>query len=1055
MKKGEYSKINPIKIFLFIIFVFFFTGHIKAEASVQLEFAESAGATYRAPMSLNIAKVLEVDKTKDHWTWEDENGNDYYLEKYLEKKVMCDDGDSWYNSGSEDWAGCLIIAKVDDKNDSIHETRVNTALSEIKKFLSETKVIPGSNLALANKRGLGRLSGSSQIAFIYGIQSLGEPSKNAKNSVYSWFEFFKDLIKGGYSEKLDEFLVNNPNITESDPVVKEIRKILGEEGVIKLISIPGFEHLFEGLRKHAGGEFEIFDILLGMTTNAKLTLYQHFTKIVDATTTNSAIDSVIKNENYKELRELVKDFSIQAKEGLDDDVINTGVIKFNANGYGTAIGSFGLDLWTSHVPTNAQMGEDGKIVPAQCNATSYSAVLTAGSECSLVAYLINSLLSGIYEMLAIFVSWAGVLFDWIMQIGVYGFSDWVTNSGAYDIWRKIILALVTSLLLPLIFYLIIRMLIDNDTSNIEKVLPKILFTALFVYFSFTIVGWIIDQSNILTIYTYRSMTGGGTQPISDILEKLLLPTTTAINSKGDWLSTPLYILRIIITSVSLMVIFQGAILIFARTVTLLLAMIFSPLMLMPVGIHSLIDKYRDMVIKYFSNGVLLGPIFMFLLLLGIQVGDVAGNIVGTNSADVLNSAAGAGSGVLSAAITSVLVIIVLQLAITVAKNLSGELGTLLSQKVSAFTGGLALGGTGSALRNTVGRFAMKAQEKGWMKGKEGSARHKMMTKLYGNLGKSTFDVRGTKAFKAAAGTSLGKNIGLGDLGKSSTSTAKTRFDRKLASEAAYHNTLSDDGKDRNIKRLKNPLLSVFGTRYRTDIANKLNKKNKRKQNTNTATTNSGVVGATQNTSQNSNLAGSSTVGANSAVGQNSTQVSPPSPSTIAPNNIPNSQSDRNIGASPEGPSGPGKDSSSRYSDSPSPVRQEENSIPPMPSSKSLSQHRLKERLREKYGTHERMEDGKIVRRFDQQLLDNRRRDLKTTQRNIEREEENKYQDNVLREAKEKDKKTNLVNSNTSSTSSSSTVDSQSIQINYPNNGAKIIDIDDKKANNIDEDNIRA
>lgn len=678
-------------------------------------------------------------------------------------------------------------------------------------------------------------------------------------------------------------------------------------------------------------------------------------------------------------------------------------------------------------------------------------------SCSIVAYLINMLVDGINQMLNIFVSWAGVLFDWIMEIGVYGFSDWVTNSGAYDIWRKIILALVTSLLLPLIFYLIIRMLIDNDTSNIEKVLPKILFTALFVYFSFTIVGWIIDQSNILTIYTYRSMTGGGTQPISDILEKVLAPTTSALDnlSMGDWSSTPLYLLQVIISSVSLMVIFQGAILIFARTVTLLLAMIFSPLMLMPVGIHSLIDKYRDMVIKYFSNGVLLGPIFMFLLLLGIQVGDVAGNIVGTNSADVLNSAAGAGSGVLSAAITSVLVIIVLQLAITVAKNLSGELGTLLSQKVSAFTGGLALGGTGSALRNTVGRFAMKAQEKGWMKGKEGSARHKMMTKLYGNLGKSTFDVRGTKAFKAAAGTSLGKNIGLGDLGKSSTSTAKTRFDRKLASEAAYHNTLSDDGKDRNIKRLKNPLLSVFGTRYRTDIANKLDKKNKRKQNTNTATTNSGVVGATQNTSQNSNLAGSSTVGANSAVGQNSTQVSPPSPSTIAPNSIPNSQSDRNIGASPEGPSGPGKDSSSRYSDSPSPVRQEENSIPPMPSSKSLSQHRLKERLREKYGTHERMEDGKIVRRFDQQLLDNRRRDLKTTQRNIEREEENKYQDNVLREAKERDKKTNLLNSDTSSTSSSSTVDSQSIQINYPNNGAKIIDIDDKKANNIDEDNIRA
>jgi hypothetical protein len=570
-----------------------------------------------------------------------------------------------------------------------------------------------------------------------------------------------------------------------------------------------------------------------------------------------------------------------------------------------------------------------------------------------------------------------------------------------------------------------------------------------------------------------------------------------------------------------MVIFQGAILMFARTITLLLAMIFSPLMLLPVGIHSMIDKYRDMVIKYFSNGVLMGPIFMFLLLLAQKVGAVASKMVGTITTEPNAVISGPA---LAMMIETVLVIVVLQLAITVAKNLSGELGVLLSQKVSAFTGGLALGGTGSALRNTVGRFAMKAQEKGWMKGKEGSARHKMMTKLYGNLGKSTFDVRGTKAFKAAAGTSLGKNIGLGELGAASHNTSKSRLDRKLYEASKYYDSLGEEGRKRYINNLRS---SIPGS-YNHSVADKLEGRNGKKYqrslqdklendsafNNKFTTANSqkdeGLreqemskvmdehfkdlgkgekhFSETINKPENTDLKkeymkimqekdenkrteklqtfiNDKFQKAKSVDTQQTSHPSTPptitttsplsSPSTIAPNNIPNSQSDRNIGASPEGPSGPGKNSSSRYSDSPSPVRQEENSIPPMPSSKSLSQHRLKERLREKYGTSERMEDGKIVKRFDQQLLDNRRRDLKTTQRNIEREEENKYQDNVLREAKERDKKTNLVNSNTSSTSSSSTVDSQSIQINYPNNGAKIIDIDDKKANNVDEDNIRA
>ncbi|MEN9338458.1 MAG: hypothetical protein RI945_183, partial [Candidatus Parcubacteria bacterium] len=869
-----------------------------------------------------------------------------------------------------------------------------------------------------------RLDKEIRVKVDDGFKTMPNVSKTEWNKISNIIDEMATAVEDAKKE-MNSFFDSPKIIAETIGEISNVLKSTGKEDDTIIKSLLG---VLSATMDTLNSNEYIKEYTFG-DTNKKFSLFSDMVekledgwKAIDINTTN---DPVIKKA-YEDSNEKIR--SLRAKLNSTATTVVSNAVVYN----------------TTYEPPESGCPKGAPFM--SFNPTRDSIV--SHPACSVVGYLINLLLTGINKMLVIFVSWAGAFFDWIMEIGVYGFSDWVTNSGAYDIWRTIILALVTSLLLPLVFYLIIRMLIDNDTSNIEKILPKILFTALFVYFSFSIVGWIIDQSNILTIYTYRSMTGGGTQAISDILDRVLSPTKAALDnlSMGDWSSTPLYLLQVIISSVSLMVIFQGATLIFARTVTLLLAMIFSPLMLLPVGIHSFIDKYRDMVIKYFSNGVLMGPIFMFLLLLGVQVGAVAGNIVGTNNIETLNSATGAGSGVLAAAITSILVIIVLQLAITVAKNLSGELGVLLAQKVSAFTGNLALGGTGSALRNTLGRFAVKAQAKGWMKGKEGTGRHRLMTKLYGSLGKNTYDVRGTKAFKSAAGTSLGKNIGLNDLGTASRSSAKSRLDKQMYDASRYYNSLGNDGKKRYINSLRNSIPGSYnhsiadklegknGDRYTSSLKekmendaefnNKFNTANKEKDEGLREQEMSKVMdehfkeegrgdkhfSETINKPENANLKkeyvkimreekdeakrteklqtfiNDKFSKSSSSNTSGPTQPSTPTPTTpTSPTSAPAPTSATST--PPASPSNTTSNTSSRVS------RGQAPSV-----SDIVAQQRLKERLREKYGTSERMENGKIVKEYDKQLLDNRIRDQKS-------QREDQYQENVLREVKKKEEKT--------------------------------------------------
>lgn len=514
-----------------------------------------------------------------------------------------------------------------------------------------------------------------------------------------------------------------------------------------------------------------------------------------------------------------------------ESIMNTDPYNFSSNNYPFrfTIKDLGLDpnADTTNIndPAPAAPVASAIVPGAFCPSNVGISDFMSGSAdgCSLVAYLVNSLLVGVNKLLGSIAGLIGDLFDWSMDFSIIHFKDWITDSGAYSVWRDVVLALIVSLLLPLIFYLIIRSLIDNDTDKLKKVLPRVLVTALFVYFTFYVSGWVIDISNKVALETYRALHDPA-QSFGEALQRTLKIESIGdlgIKSLGDWSGTIFYIVKIIVSIVAIIVMFQATILIFIRSVVLMLVMIFSPIMLLPSGINGQLDKYRNLVISNFTNSALMAPILMLMLLVAMKIGDASTSVLDNNQT-INNITKGSAIASLEpnfmgATVSSVIVIIVLQLAISTAKKMSNEVGSSISGKISSFTGGLvgsaALGGVGSIARMGVAKAAKSKGVQGWMKRNEGTRRGQMAYNLLKGAKNSTFDLRNNKTFQKAT---------KGALGAGSAGTVDSLMRNRYAKERDYHDTLTtQEGKEKHLARLEKGNVYEKGAAERLRAGNDL------------------------------------------------------------------------------------------------------------------------------------------------------------------------------------------------------------------------------------------
>ncbi len=384
------------------------------------------------------------------------------------------------------------------------------------------------------------------------------------------------------------------------------------------------------------------------------------------------------------------------------------------------------------------------------------------------------------------------------------------------------------------------------------------------------------------------------------------------------------------------------------------------------------------------------------------------------------------AGFLGGIISSVLVIVVLQLAISASKSLSGSVGEKLSGVISKYAGGAAFGGGAKVLRNTIGRGAAVAKDKGWMMGKEGSTRHKFMSTLYDGASKSTYDARNTSTFQKAADLS---GAGAASFGQGSNKNYNDSFKAKLYNANKYHGELDEGGKQRNINRLKNSadvdnnrIGESLDKKWKPSINERLkndsnynkrfdkahNEKDEGKRKTETEK----MVNEhfKENGQGGEHFSREIVKPENNKIKQDYDKALAEKDPVKRKGALTKVIADLDKKTSPDEGSMQSLTQSleqNKIQNVTPAVKTSEVAVQEekeknggyVPSAKDLdAQSSLKERLKEKFSTRERMDNGKIVTENSPELLASRKLDLKTTQRNIEKQREDQYQQSELDKA---------------------------------------------------------
>ncbi|MEI6352991.1 MAG: hypothetical protein WCO35_03615 [Candidatus Nomurabacteria bacterium] len=820
---------------------------------------------------------------------------------------------------------------------------------------------------------------------------------DAKNDITTYLANIQTSLLKDYTDviKDKEASINGAvaakDQTNEDKAAITYANTVLEQGKDKILAIDLYSNIFLPMATSKDKYYENATInWTGITQDQvedtvriwrRVYVYKELKKLL--TTGSTTIDITKVNQNLKDAIKKISDTAYsggswnlsKAERQLESGEINPPD-KYNA--YGAANYSGNLFLFgerekntvatsTPSTPTTNKI-QDGK---TSCTTDVFWAMtgdtIMNQSSCSVTAYLTNSILKGIAQLFGIVLGWMGALFGWVFDMSVMHFHEWIDNSGAITIYKTVILAFITSLILPLVFYLVIRMLIDGDSTNMEKILPKVLLTALFVYFSFGITGWLVDQSNIITIYIYRSIsTSGGSQNLGDAMTGTLGLSAASthklenIKYLGDWSTVPFTFGQIAINAMGLYILFQAMIIFFVRSVVLLLCLIFSPLMVLPdfnlsggkgeLGkIESFLSEWRGKLITYFSNNLLLAPVFMFLMMIAIQIGGASGKLI--KSTPALDAVTPGNPSFLSGLITTIIVIAVMQVAITVAQNLSGDLGKAVGAKVSSFVGGVTSGAGGVIKRRMSGAIQnskMMNKDTGWMK--QGGVAHKKMTQL---------------------------------------------LNGKSFNDKDYHNSLSDMGKEKHLDNLSKYGKGMTATKLK---------------------------GKPAPIPVNNPTPAPASISENLISAKVTEQINPGSIRSKTSNNsdfrktlIGNERgAEKFKAASDIEKINIVKAYHAAQAEKEKKEKEEKTKGNPIPTKLTqddrLDMEKKRDELKKKFGTSERVENGQIVKEDNPLLLDQRKQELKSKQENIakqqQKQQENDYQDKSVAESQARQNQNN-------------------------------------------------
>lgn len=373
---------------------------------------------------------------------------------------------------------------------------------------------------------------------------------------------------------------------------------------------------------------------------------------------------------------------------------------------------------------------------------------------------------------------AGKIMDFSVQysISAKGFTE--MSRGISDVW-VLVRDTLNIFFIFILLYAAIQQIIFGSSK--KEILVKVITAAVLINFSLFATRIIIDASNLVAVSIYNQITkvtnvanNAGTEALDlltstggvsvnsittevDLSGRLMdsLRLTTSFNISGGGITFKpesvmgingilLSVIRIILFLITTYVFMFIAAVLAGRFVMLVLLMATSPVaFLAGIGIPRL-EEYSKNWWDSLINQSLLGPAFMFLMLLTITLAE--GLPKDGDSMIIF--------------FNFFLVVYLLLKSVSILKGMSGSIGKF-AEKFAAKTTGLALGTVASipafAMRQTVGKSAAKAlagqrgaQLLADSKSENFTTRMKAKAELAGleKRASSTFDIRNTGAVKS-------------------------------------------------------------------------------------------------------------------------------------------------------------------------------------------------------------------------------------------------------------------------------------------------------------------
>lgn len=475
----------------------------------------------------------------------------------------------------------------------------------------------------------------------------------------------------------------------------------------------------------------------------------------------------------------------------------------------------------------SEVNETAAPTPKECG------LFGSWGQCAIDAAL-YILKATIVSLAASFLQLSAYIFEYSIQLSVAQFSNLVNSIDGSGAWLTEAWSIIRDILnigvIFVLLYAAINVIVGRG-GEIKKVIAGVILFGVLTNFSLFLTKAALDITNVIALEFYQQMrtlplsetgfSGGlGASVVSitgltNFYDANPIEGDAELNSTGNQLKDSfLYLFAMTFVFVAVGFIFlQAAGMFILRTITVILLLIFSPLMFAG-AIFSPLQKWIEQWHKEFIGQITVAPIFMLLLYIVLTILNQFIKVVDTQFRD--DSTTDMFGFLALVILTSALTIFGFGAALSQAKKYAGTIGNKGAQwggKVGGFALGKTIGGTSSVVarlgQNTLGRIGQAAD-----RGTGGIAKAAQFLGI-NKLKDASFDVRNSKtaakvgggvsrALSAAAGIPVTANAGpgIGGLQTRNTAAAEAQKKRNEAIQAEENRRIEDEFKriDGNVKK---------------------------------------------------------------------------------------------------------------------------------------------------------------------------------------------------------------------------------------------------------------